>query len=67
MTEQTPPSPWTAPPAPEAPAPPAVAAPHPSPIRDELARHDMLVSVGLGMLLGGGAILLLGALFVMLA
>lgn len=59
MTDEPPSSPWTAPP----PAP----APKPTPIRDELARHDLLVSVGLGMLLGGGAILLLGALLVMLS
>lgn len=61
MTNETPPSPWTQPSAPPAPPPPA------SPVRDELARHEMLVSVGLGMLLGGGAVLLLGALLVMLS
>jgi|GEM_PF-6031549 len=29
-------------------------------------RHDLLISLGLGMLAGGGGVLLLGALLVML-
>jgi hypothetical protein len=62
MTDKDPPSPWTAVP----PTPTPAQSPR-RPIRDEAARHDLLVSVGLGMLLGGGVVLLLCALYVILS
>jgi hypothetical protein len=74
MNEEGHPSPWAAAAAKRAteddlPPSPDTAAPAQRPPTDGgfLKEHETLVSVGLGMLLGGGGILLLFALLLMLS